>query len=203
MAYRPTISVYINGRIVDIGYYRNWDDNNLFFEAIATAALFGECKSAYEYNQKRYGRQEIYYDLSPEYWENTEENMKELESYSEFPILVDLTSKCIYNSTGARRPEELMKLPNALEEHKNYGFYTMARIVGSKPKISVEEYRKEYPAVKKITAQNVGYVMGHCRISFEHIDMNEVLNLFRRENALQYHLSTGIVELLLKEAAPF
>lgn len=52
MSYRPTVSVYINGKIVDNGYYRNWRDKDLFYEAITIAAFFGDCKSREEYYDK-------------------------------------------------------------------------------------------------------------------------------------------------------
>ena len=55
MSYRPTVSVYINGKIVDNGYYRNWRDKDLFYEAITIAAFFGDCKSREEYYDKMYG----------------------------------------------------------------------------------------------------------------------------------------------------
>ena len=45
MAYRPTISVYIDGQIADLGYYRNWQDEDLFYEALAMAAVFHDCKT--------------------------------------------------------------------------------------------------------------------------------------------------------------
>ena len=96
MSYRPTISVYIDGHIADIGYYRNWDDTDLFFEAVAIAALFHDCKSVSEYNEKKFGQQKVYYIVSPETFENTEENLKFFEEHSECPILVDLTAKSIY-----------------------------------------------------------------------------------------------------------
>ena len=81
MSYRPTISVYINGHIADIGYYRNWDDKDLFYEAFAIAALFYKCKSIPEYNAKKFGRQKVYYSVEPEIFENTEGNLKFFESH--------------------------------------------------------------------------------------------------------------------------
>ncbi len=56
MSFRPTISVYINGHIVDIGYYRNWDEKSLLYEAVAIAALYEDCRSAEEYLQRKIGQ---------------------------------------------------------------------------------------------------------------------------------------------------
>ena len=130
MSYRPTISVYINGHIADIGYYRNWDDKDLFFEAFAIAALFYKYKSIPEYNAKKFGRQKVYYSVDPEIFENKEENLKLFESCSERPILVDLTEKCIYISEGTKEKSELLTIPSALEKHKNYGYIKVRRRTG-------------------------------------------------------------------------
>ena len=217
MSYRPTISVYINGRIADIGYYRNWDDNDLFYEAMAIAALFSTCKDIPEYNMKKFGKQKIYYSLEPVSFENTEENLKFFESCSEFPILVDLTEKCIYISEGAKSKRELLSIRSALEDHRNYGFIKDRRQI--RPDVDLllckrdasgqlvdcdgnpvfEEYEMEIPAVNRISPMNIDRVMYYCRIPFDHVDMNEVLNLFRKEKTLWRHLSTGVIELLKKE----
>ena len=82
MAYRPTISVYIDGQIADLGYYRNWQDENLFYEALAMAAVFHDCKTIQAYRDRRYGTQKMYYLLDPVQIENTQENLKELEACS-------------------------------------------------------------------------------------------------------------------------
>lgn len=163
MSYRPTISVYMNGHIADIGYYGNWNDADLFFEALATAALFHECKSIAEYNEKKFGRQKVYY---------AEENLEFLESCSEWPILVDLTAQCIYVSEGAKEKSELLALPSA---------------------------REEIPAGGRISVRNIERVMSHCRIPFDHVEMDDILDMFLEYEELQNHLSTTVIELLEKE----
>mgnify|MGYP000032666663 FL=1 len=62
------------------------------------AMLYGDCKSIEEYKDRKYGRQKVYISIEPEIWEDTEENLLELEQFSEFPIIVDVTAKCIYSS---------------------------------------------------------------------------------------------------------
>ena len=49
MSDRYTISVYLQGKIADIGYYRNWDEKDLLYEAVATAALYEDCRTVEEY----------------------------------------------------------------------------------------------------------------------------------------------------------
>ena len=217
MSYRPTISVYINGCIADIGYYRNWDDNDLFYEAMAIAALFSTCKDIPEYNMKKFGKQKIYYSLEPESFENTEENLKFFESCSEFPILVDLTEKCIYISRGAMSGSELRTIYSALEKHENYGFRKDWRWIRPDVDMSlckrdasgqlvdcdgnpvIEEYEREIPAVNRISPMNIDRVMYHCRIPFDHVDMQMVLKLFMDNEELQWHLSETTAELVRKE----
>ena len=202
MSYRPTISVYINGHIADIGYYRNWDDKDLFFEAFAIAALFYKSKSIPEYNGKKFGRQKVYYSVEPESFENTEENLKLFESCSERPILVDLTEKCIYISEGTKEKSELLAIPSALDNHKNYVYMKMRRRTGipyTYDPTAYEEYEEKIPAVDSITFRNVDRVLVHCRIPFDHVDMDGLLNMFLEYEELQSHLSTEILELLQKE----
>ena len=99
MAYRPTISVYIDGQIADLGSYRNWQDEDLFYEALAMAAVFHDCKTIRAYRDRRYGTQKMYYLLDPERIENTQENLKELEAdelitrtvYPQIPPKVEYT----------------------------------------------------------------------------------------------------------------
>lgn len=137
MAFRPTIATYIEGKIGDIGYYRNWMDiEHLLFEAVAIAVIYGSCTTLEEYREKRFHRQTVYYRIDPEVWENTQENLQKLEHCSEFPIVVDLTSSCIYTSYGSLSPEALTTIPDVRamyddgEIDDNTDFYRM-----------LEEYR--------------------------------------------------------------
>ena len=212
MSYRPTISVYIDGHIADIGYYRNWDDTDLFFEAFAIAALFHECRTVQEYNEKKFGRQKVFYSVDPEEFENTEENLKFFESCSEWPILVDLTAKCIYKSEGAKDGDELKAIPSALDKHENYGYRKMYRRTGLSrveallagvpykyEPTAFEEYEEPIPSVTSISVRNVDYLMSHCRIPFAQTDMDEVLRMYLKYDELKKHLSTTVIELLQKE----
>ena len=54
----------------------------------------------------------MYFSLDPVLFENTEKNMKFLESCSECPILIDLTAKCIYRSVGAKTGKRLRRIPS-------------------------------------------------------------------------------------------
>ena len=107
MSYRPTISVYINNHIVDCGYYRNWTDRDLFYEAICLATLFNDCETKEQYMERMYGVQTVYFKLDPEEFENNEENLKWFEEASEFPIIVDITNRNIYSNCGVLKPNDI------------------------------------------------------------------------------------------------
>ena len=134
MAFRPTISVYAGGHIADIGYYRNWEEKSLLYEAAAILSLYGDCRTPEEYRQRKYGRQEVWFNIAPEYWQNTEENLKELEGYSEMPVLVDLDSGSIYTSYGALTAEQLKNKPTAQD------FADVCRIHANSPFDILLEY---------------------------------------------------------------
>lgn len=212
MSDRPTISVYIDGHIADIGYYRNWDPTDLFFEAIAIAALFGKCTSIQEYSEKKYGKQKVSYSLEPEVFENTEENLKSLEACSEFPILIDLTAKCIYRSRGAKEREKLYAIPSAFDKHDNYDYRKEHRRTGlsrvetllaglsyTYDPTAFEEYEEPIPAVSSISMQDVCYLLSYFRIPLSQVDMDEVLDMYLEYDELKRHLSTTMVDLLKKE----
>jgi len=167
MAYRPTISVYIDGQIADLGYYRNWQDEDLFYEALAMAAVFHDCKTIRAYRDRRYGTQKMYYLLDPERIENTQENLKELEACSEHPIVVDLTEQAIYTGYGARSEEELAELLSA----QNDGIADGTESVSREP-------------------LNAASLLQEDRgISFAHLNMEELLERFRSSEELMGHLS--------------
>lgn|GEM_PF-1685287 len=129
MSYRPTISVYLRGKIIDIGYYRNWRDKYLFLEAMAIAAFFGDCRTRREYLNRRYGAGDVCYNVYPEIFDSSEESLKELEGCSEMPVLVDLTAQCIYAAVGALPAEKLAEKPSILDDLPCYGYRTVIKKV--------------------------------------------------------------------------
>ena len=96
MSFRPTIAVVFDKEIAHIGYYRNWQTEDLFIEALALAVLYRDVKSMEDFRERFFGTQTVYYRLDPESFENTRENLLWLEECSEMPINVDLTRKVIY-----------------------------------------------------------------------------------------------------------
>lgn len=184
MAFRPTIAVYIQGRIADIGYYRNWDVKALLYEAVAIAALYEDCRTVEEYREKCFGCQTVYYKVEPEAFENTEENLKWLEDCSEMPIVVDLTARCIYQSYGALTGEELEKIPRYDED-----------VIGFR-----NRYRKgseEIPGYsrKSITpTTEFDDMLEYSRIPFEGIDWKEVLSCIRDWPEAGYYLSENVMK---------
>ena len=106
----------------------------------------------------------------------------------------------------------MLTIPSALENHKNYGYRKALRFTGmdyvdcllagipyTYDPTAYEEHEEEIPAVDWISVRNVDQVMAHCRIPFDHVDMDELLDMFLKYEELQSHLSTTILELLQKE----
>lgn len=184
MAFRPTIAVYIQGRIVDIGYYRNWDVKSLLYEAVAIAALYEDCRTAEEYRKKCFGCQTVYYKVEPETFENTEENLKWLEDCSEMPIVVDLTARCIYQSYGALAEEALRKVPTYDED-----------VIGHRSRYG--KAPEEVPGYcKRMISPTTEFddMLEYSRIPFEGIDWKEVLSCLRGWPEAGHYLSTRVME---------
>ena len=122
MSDRPTISIYLHDHIVDFGYYRNWGGRSLLIESCELAKRLDGCTS-YQEVQRRLGKfsEECDAPDCPQLSEGfeadnrvkkqmqmlstldrvgghhpDEELMLEMESYSEFPIYIDLSRRCFY-----------------------------------------------------------------------------------------------------------
>lgn len=204
MSYRPTISVYINGKIVDIGYYKNWRDKDLFYEAVTIAVFFGDCKSRDEYYEKMHNTHELIYVLEPETFEATEENLKWFEEMSEFPVIVDLTEKCIYASyKGALSEKELQERPSVTDKRKiicnkevwkkirpEKGDFVDHMINGS---YYDSGYGYVDKAIKRISANSPDddftAILKNCKISFAQWDMKEIKELILKWDKAVYHMS--------------
>ena len=214
MSYRPTISLYIKRHIADIGYYRNWDDKSLLYEAVTIAMLYGNCKSIEEYRDMRYGHQSVSIQIEPEVWESTEENLLELERCSEFPVIVDVTAKCIYVSdTGALTWKQLSERPSILENRGNYGFHRLMRkaaeydsLCWSTPdKRPFYEWADEPVVFRRISERSdFGTMMRYCRIPFGHINPEEFIGIISEWKDAGYHLSKDIMnQIKSREEARF
>lgn len=209
MSYRPSISVYIKGKIVDYGYYRNWKDKNLFYQAVTIAAFYGDCKSREEYYDRMYGTQNVIHVFAPETFEASEENLKWFEELSEFPVIVDLTEKYIYASyNGVLSGKELQERPSVTDKR---------RLICNKEvwkKLRPEKgdyfdhitngsfYDSGYGYVKK-AIQNIGSnspdenftaILKNCKISFAQWDMEIFKKLIFEWDKAVYHMSKNLLE---------
>ncbi|MBO5994041.1 MAG: hypothetical protein J6Q41_00835 [Firmicutes bacterium] len=111
MSFRPTIAVIAEGGIADIGYYRNWEVEDLFIEAVALAVTHRGIKTVEEFRQRVFGTQKMSYIIEPEIIENTQENLEWMLDCSEFPITVDLKNEGIYLGLVDSR-EEFDSIPD-------------------------------------------------------------------------------------------
>ena len=217
MSFRPTISVYARGHIADIGYYRNWSEKSLLYEAVAIAALYRDCRTVEEYRQRKFGCQKISYIIEPEVFENTEENLKWMEECSELPIMVDLTAGCIYKGTDALSSEELAKIPDYDEDV--LGYRTLHKTVW-RPGTSLEaafrskdyreycrrnrrylETKEEVPGYTRFeTGTEFGDLFDYSKLSFDRMDLDEALRCFKAWTESRCYLSTDVMEKLTAES---
>lgn len=209
MSYRPTISVYINGKIVDNGYYRNWRDKDLFYEAITIAAFFSDCKSREEYYDKMYGTQKVIHVIEPETFEATEENLKWFEEVSEFPVIVDITEKCIYASySGALSGEKLQKRPSVTDDRRILCCKEVWKKIRPEKGDFLDHimngsfYDSGYgyvdKAIKRIGAnspdEDFAAILKNCKISFAHWDMEAIRNIIIEWDKAVYHMSKNLLD---------
>lgn len=55
MSFRPTISIYLDGHIIDCGYYRNWSERDLASECVRLVRLLDGCGTRHDV-MERLGR---------------------------------------------------------------------------------------------------------------------------------------------------
>ena len=115
MSFRPTVSVYAEGRITDLMLFKNPRAQTLLFSALEIGCGYAGCGRR-EYLLRRYGAERFDIFLCPERIPNTEEGLKSLEACSELPLLVDLASRSIYCSDRALSEGELRRLPDLSRE---------------------------------------------------------------------------------------
>lgn len=207
MSYRPTISIYVNGEIADYGYYRNWSDEDLFYEAIAYAALFYDCKTKEEYRDRAFHTQKITYIVSPERFENTQENLSFFEAHSEFPIIVDLSLQNIYTNYGAITDKEL-SVYHTIDNP--YSFDEFVHLMRFKEKHHSEyqcdhhysdaELKRYYRYVHERdqyigTRMDFSTLLSYYRIPFDFLNMKEIKTMLRKDAILDRHCSKSICEL--------
>ena len=133
MSERPTISVYLDDHIADVGYYRNWSGIELLWECCDLAERLDGSRT-YQEVQERLGKlsedsgSPACPELSPEFnppeedakltqmlaplarsggHHPDEELMLELESNSEFPIVIDLDRRCFYYGERGFRADDI------------------------------------------------------------------------------------------------
>lgn len=170
MAFRPTITVVIDKKIADIGYYRNWPVEDLFIEALGIAVLYRDCRTVEEIRDRMFGTQDINYIIEPEEIENTQDNLRWLEDCSEMPVQVDLTRQAIYEGYSDSSSE----------------------FVYSKKDVS------ELIVPRTVTERFYWDVLTKCKICLDKVDMDNVTQLFMNDEELVRHLSKKTAEQMRK-----
>ena len=170
MSFRPTIAVVIDKEVAHIGYYRNWQTEDLFIEALALAVLYRDCRSMKEFRERFFGTQTVYYRLDPEAFENTRENLLWLEECSEMPINVDLTRKVIYEGFSGAGDD----------------------FVFGKPGI------RDITVPTSPTESFYWDLLTKHRISFDEVDIETVEELFMKDDKMADHLSVNTAAMIKK-----
>ncbi len=170
MAFRPTITVVINKKIADIGYYRNWPVEDLFIEALGIAVLYRDCRTVEELRDRMFGAQDINYIIEPEEVANTQDNLRWLEDCSEMPIQVDLSRQAIY------------------EGHSDS---SNAYLHGKKDV-------SDLIVPRTVTEKFYWDVLTKCKICLDKVDMDSVTQLFMSDEELVDHLSKKTAEQMRK-----
>ncbi len=161
MSFRPTIAIIVGNEIADIGYYRNWDTEDLFIEALGLAVIYRDCKTVEEVRDRAFGKQKIGYIIEPEVIDNTQENLRWLEDCSEFPIAVDLTRGAIYEGYCGASDESIAKKPDI----------------------------KDLIWPKKRAGYFYEDILSKYKICFDKVDMDAVTDLFMKDEEIRRHLS--------------
>lgn len=110
MGFRPTIGVVYEGHLIDIVICKNYTCGGLLIAAFQTYADNQACKTALEFRRKKvdwlcekYPDQIFYRGLEPE------EELLEFAGYSELPLIVDFTERCIYCSRKPLTRSQLLQ----------------------------------------------------------------------------------------------
>ena len=217
MSFRPTISVYIGGKIVDFGYYRNWDDTDLLYEAIAIVAFFGDCKTREEYYNRKFGCQDVVRVLEPEVFSSSEKDLAWLETHSEFPIIIDFTKKCIYvnHRYGLLSDDELQKKPSILDDLEYYGYTTETKRAVKKEKkmnngkletvYSYGYVRRKRPVTElQIINLHTDFylLLKNCKIPYDQLNMEEIRSIILKWPKAKYHISSKMIDYISKMELP-
>ena len=168
MAFRPTIAVIADNEIADIGYYRNWQMEDLFIEALGIAVTYSDLKTVEGFRNRAFGTQNIGYVIEPEVLENTQENLEWMMECSEFPIIVDLTRRAIYCGYGCLTDVRYDGIPDMVDSLWKFG--------------RGEDFYWD--------------ILSKYKISFDKIDLDNVRDLFMEDSELRDHLSKDTKEVM-------
>ncbi len=191
MSDRYTISVVYNERIAHIGYYRNWDTKDLFYEAIAIAATYSDCRSLQEFRWKKFGRQDFSYVVEPELIENTDENLEWMQECSEFPLVVDMSNQCIYCADRALEMGGWKNIPSIMEMFGKVLYYKTVRF--PRDGLSIDDFDDimdyfdswESKSEPVCAPEQIGIktewtsILYHCRMPLDNVDMKNVKAIFQ------------------------
>ena len=211
MSDRWTISTYLNGKIINIGYYKNWREEDMFYEAVSIMAVFADCRSDNEYWKLR----EKLLKKEPERrYRPGKRLLHEMERASEFPLLVDLTGRKIYSSFCLARNRDLQKIHPVGEPYEtmndfvSYSFrkgsYEWHHMTWARDRKEMDReiaYIKQRQLPFSFTEEEiiplfVDEMINHYKISFTLKTIHDVRLVFKDEPSLKKHLSTSMSDMV-------
>ena len=132
MSYRPVISIYYEGRIMDCIYCRNFSEKGLVLTALFYAGYLESCRTEKEVKRRLFGKWRNWPDAA------YDEASKEIEEWSDRTIQVDLTSRCIFAGAGPRTREKLAERKEPDLSRARRLFSDKAPLLTGETKISFE-----------------------------------------------------------------
>ena len=116
MGYRPTIGAVYNGRLIGVCCFKNYTHGGLLMMAFRLYYENRDCRNAEEYKKRRLELLRRKYPNS-HFSEDTASmiDWQEYARYSEFPLIVDFTQRCIYYSESPLPGAELFRRKDSLE----------------------------------------------------------------------------------------
>jgi hypothetical protein len=111
---KSTIAVYYNGHMEGLFTFHNISFGKLLITAFKTFEEYKCCKTPDEYHEKRIAKIR---EIHPKYngYITPESDLLEEAKDSNFPLIADLTHKCIYYGSIPCNRESLLSLPHSTE----------------------------------------------------------------------------------------
>ena len=186
MSYRCSINIVVNGRYVLSGYYRNWSDENLFYEAVALETLFHGCQnlSAFMKRMEELGMQRKIIGIPAKEFE--EDNLAMDQS-----IIVDVSNSWIYSSFHILSMDEILTYP-VVGEPLTFAHYMKRNSV-----YAARYYSEKLSIFNANRDMEFANLLQYYAIDLSQTDTALLLDLYRKYESLRNHCSIQTAEAII------